>query len=579
MAKELLFNDIELQEVLRNEKIHSEFNKEELLSSLKKEIKTNLITQFGLSWYFDAFERGGGVDTLHNAEVFDKERDLRKNNSNYESPVSTKLQNVMQNREKYEGEKYHNSNASYNKKRRDFKNSQEKGELIDGYNGQKLKDKFDVEHINSSHSMHYSTREVLAAGGKHKTQEEITQKIADRANSDDNLIATDYRINRAKKEKSASEYVKWADDKIKELEDKKKKAIERGESKEKINKIDEEIEKKKLHNKEIMLKAEKDNKKKLDRSAALEYYKSKEFKKELLKNSSKQAKTQAIKQATGILIYEVSDVFILSLGEVIKSWKYYNSLNACINDLKYKVIERINNIKSRLSEIIKQVGENFISGGVSGFISAILNTLINMITTTTKKFAKLLNDILHGLVRATKILMTTSIPKEERYKQALKIFTTIVGTSIGVVVSEVIMKQFLSILPESIKESVKSVIEIFIVGSISIVMLYTALNIGVIFKKIVQSIKTTIVYAMVSIETLEKNYNEAIEKIEEVYTKWLHQIKDNYKKENELQMLLIDMSLTANETLNISVEYARKNNLKENQILKNLEEINIYFKK
>lgn len=579
MAKELLFNDIELQEVLRNEKIHSEFNKEELLSSLKKEIKTNLITQFGLSWYFDAFERGGGVDTLHNAEVFDKERDLRKNNSNYESPVSTKLQNVMQNREKYEGEKYHNSNASYNKKRRDFKNSQEKGELIDGYNGQKLKDKFDVEHINSSYSMHYSTREVLAAGGKHKTQEEITQKIADRANSDDNLIATDYRINRAKKEKSASEYVKWADDKIKELEDKKKKAIERGESKEKINKIDEEIEKKKLHNKEIMLKAEKDNKKKLDRSAALEYYKSKEFKKELLKNSSKQAKTQAIKQATGILIYEVSDVFILSLGEVIKSWKSYNSLNTCINDLKYKVIERINNIKSRLSEIIKQVGENFISGGVSGFISAILNTLINMITTTTKKFAKLLNDILHGLVRATKILMTTSIPKEERYKQALKIFTTIVGTSIGVVVSEVIMKQFLSILPESIKESVKSVIEIFIVGSISIVMLYTALNIGVIFKKIVQSIKTTIVYAMVSIETLEKNYNEAIEKIEEVYTKWLHQIKDNYKKENELQMLLIDMSLTANETLNISVEYARKNNLKENQILKNLEEINIYFEK
>ena len=175
--------------------------------------------------------------------------------------------------------------------------------------------------------------------------------------------------------------------------------------------------------------------------------------------------------------------------------------------------------------------------------------------------------------------MTTSIPKEERYKQALKIFTTIVGTSIGVVVSEVIMKQFLSILPESIKESVKSVIEIFIVGSISIVMLYTALNIGVIFKKIVQSIKTTIVYAMVSIETLEKNYNEAIEKIEEVYTKWLYQIKDNYKKENELQMLLLDMSLTANETLNISVEYARKNDLKENQILKNLEEINIYFEK
>ena len=109
--------------------------------------------------------------------------------------------------------------------------------------------------------MHYSTSEVLAAGGKHKTQEEITQKIADRANSDDNLIATDYRINRAKKQKSVSEYVKWADDKIEKLEDKKKKAIERGESKEKINKIDEEIEKKKLHNKEIMLKAEKEKKK------------------------------------------------------------------------------------------------------------------------------------------------------------------------------------------------------------------------------------------------------------------------------------------------------------------------------
>ena len=328
-----------------------------------------------------------------------------------------------------------------------------------------------------------------------------------------------------------------------------------------------------------MLKVDKENREKLNRSSALKYYKSKEFKKELFNNSSKQAKNQAIKQAMGILIYEVSDVFILSLGEVIGSWKKYNSLADCISDLKYKIITRIADIKNRLNEIMKQVGENFISGGVAGFVSAIINTLINMVTTTTKKFAKLLNDTLHGLVKAVKILMNTKIPKEERYKQAIKIFTTIIATSIGVIISEVIMKQVLNILPDLLKDAVKSVIEILITGVISIVMLYAALNIGIIFKKILQSIKSVITYAMVSIDVLEENYNIAVEKIEQVYQKWLTQLKERYEKERELQVLLSDMSLSSGEIFNISIEYARKSELREDQILKNIDEIDNFFKK
>ena len=327
-----------------------------------------------------------------------------------------------------------------------------------------------------------------------------------------------------------------------------------------------------------MLKVDKENREKLNRSSALKHYKSKEMKKELFNNSSKQAKNQAIKQAMGILIYEVSDVFILSLGEVIGSWKKYNSLADCISDLKFKIITRITDIKKRLNEIIKQVGENFISGGVAGFVSAIINTLINMVTTTTKKFAKLLNDTLHGLVKAVKILINKKIPKEERYKQAIKIFTTIVATSIGVIISEVIMKQVLNILPELLKDAVKSVIEILITGVISIVLLYAVLNIGVIFKKILQSIKSVITYASVSLEALEENYNNAVDKIEQVYHEWLLQIKEKYKKEGEFQTLLSDMSLTAGETLNISINYARENDLKEEKILKNLDEIDNFFR-
>ena len=450
--------------------------------------------------------------------------------------------------------------------------------MKDGYNGRNLEGKFDVEHITSSYNMHNSSREVLTAGGKHKKQEDITKEIVKRANSDDNLIATDYRVNRAKKEKSVEEYVAWSEARILELEAEKNRAIERGEDSEKIKKIDEEIEKKKLHDKEVMLKVDKENREKLNRSSALKHYKSKEFKKELFNNSSKQAKNQAIKQAMGILIYEVSDVFILSLGEVIGSWKKYNSLADCISDLKFKIITRITDIKKRLNEIIKQVGENFISGGVAGFVSAIINTLINMVTTTTKKFAKLLNDTLHGLVKAVKILINKKIPKEERYKQAIKIFTTIVATSIGVIISEVIMKQVLNILPELLKDAVKSVIEILITGVISIVLLYTVLNIGVIFKKILQSIKSVITYASVSLEALEENYNNAVDKIEQVYHEWLLQIKEKYKKEGEFQTLLSDMSLTAGETLNISINYARENALKEEKILKNLDEIDNFFR-
>ena len=181
-------------------------------------------------------------------------------------------------------------------------------------------------------------------------------------------------------------------------------------------------------------------------------------------------------------------------------------------------------------------------------------------------------------MKAVKILINKKIPKEERYKQAIKIFTTIVATSIGVIISEVIMKQVLNILPELLKDAVKSVIEILITGVISIVLLYAVLNIGVIFKKILQSIKSVITYASVSLEALEENYNNAVDKIEQVYHEWLLQIKEKYKKEGEFQTLLSDMSLTAGETLNISINYARENDLKEEKILKNLDEIDNFFR-
>ena len=141
------------------------------------------------------------------------------------------------------------------------------------------------------------------------------------------------------------------------------------------------------------------------------------------------------------------------------------------------------------------------------------------------------------------------------------------------------MKQVLNILPELLKDAVKSVIEILITGVISIVMLYAALNIGIIFKKILQSIKSVITYAMVSIDVLEENYNIAVEKIEQVYQKWLTQLKERYEKERELQVLLSDMSLSSGEIFNISIEYARKSELREDQILKNIDEIDNFFKK
>lgn len=412
----------------------TEQNFANLIAECREKVIYNIVTPLGLGklvslgLFGQADRLGGNVDTIHNVRQTDENG----------KPIGTeKFQKKYEEHQAYNKEtsaEYH-SDSRYVASNRELSNQRKAGEAVDAYTGKKVaaNEKLDQDHIISAKEIHDDPGRILAGvDGK------------ELANTDSNLVGTSSTLNRSKQAKSMSEYIET----LKAESEKRKAKIEalqsKGELTDKEKAELDRLKKKEEADYELMQELDEAARKEYNDTLNKTYYKSKEFRVDLLVTSSKEAVKMGLQQAFGLFLADLGNALF---DELIDSCK-----NGFIEGTgKEKFFKAF---KTRLKRVAKKVYSNwkklviaFKDGAISGFISNIITTLINTFLTTAKTMVRLIREGTKILYDALKTLL---FPKPEynmldKWDAALKILVTGAVTTAGIVLQDTFEKCFGSI--------------------------------------------------------------------------------------------------------------------------------------
>lgn len=551
----------EIQDLLTlselDDSVKQQFDIEGLTNAVRNQIQANLISQFGLGTIFDTFQRGGGVDTIHNVrnDVFSSEK------------VQQQILSETAGYNQKEAYKYRDKSNLYKSIRDSERKKQKTGKLIDPNTGGELRpnEKTDLDHRVALKNVFEDKGRALSGLG-----------VDEAANTEDNLKLTDSSINRSMLDKNKSNY---ADDLP------RKKAIWKAEIERLKNNPNLSPEEKanKIKNAENKLKADAEAIKKSDKEATAAYeahvnsayYKSSKFLKATGLYAGKQAGLQGLKAASGAVIYQASDILFDALIPVLKNWKNYENMDKRVDDFVARVKSDLNNLKERLLE----VKDAAIAGLGGGFMSALLNTVINSFMTTSKNVARILNDTVRSLWQATKILTSKedSIPFSIRLKEAVKLVSTALIASGGVILAESIKKALEETPFAPISDIVATGVSAILTGITTALLLYLFDHFGEVvaeFKHIVQTIVTGVT---LSVAEIEKDYKLALDRIDSIYQEILRGIYEQYNELNRLSELAFDLNLPGAEQFAASQTFATTAGVNQSRILKSQNDVVNYF--
>ncbi len=240
-----------------------------------------------------------------------------------------------------------------------------------------------------------------------------TVQKADFATDENNLALTDRSINQSMRDYDKNEW--------------KNKETEKGIKNKDKFKIDEE------RLSEEIIKGEQTANKHLPTNLEkTQYY---------LSNSARtginEAGKMGIQQALGLVIVEF---FTAVFDEIIDIYK--NGFTSNFEDERFLNIlkERLLRIGNKIKDKWKDVAIAFKDGVITGFISNLVTTFINVFLTTGKRLVRIIREGFFSLFKAVKILLfpPEGLTYEEALHEAKKILATGVIVGLGVIVEQYI---------------------------------------------------------------------------------------------------------------------------------------------
>ena len=387
-------SDNEAKEFL--EKFKKDFNQErfdKLIIDCRKEVITSIVTPFGLGKIVAVYDKvGGNVTTIHNAnqKIYAKQED-EYNRKDY---TNTKNSNGQQ----FAGNGKNSVGSNFTKSKMDNNSN-----VTDAYTGKTQKaDTTSPDHIESLSQYHKD-------GG---FMQNNTQK-ANFGTDENNLALTDRSINQSMRDFNKEE---WKDkESQKGLKNKDKFQIDEEKLNNELNKAKETKEK------HLPTNLEKG-----------EYY---------LKNSAStglnEGSKMGMQQAIGLVMTEF---FTALFDEILDIYK--NGFSNGFEDDRFFVVlkERLNNIALKIQSKWKDVAIAFKDGFLSGFISNLANTVINMFVTTGKRVIRIIREGIYSLFRAVKMLIfpPENMTYEEAMHEAKKVIASGLIISLGVIAEQYI---------------------------------------------------------------------------------------------------------------------------------------------
>jgi hypothetical protein len=540
---ELLLQNQDFTTMFQSEAEHIDIT--ELFDGIKDEIKSNILTQFGISHFFDNYQKGGPVTTLHNAKinVFAHADDEERFNNQFK-------------RTEYEGRKIKTidkdtgkikviSDTTLSRQRKDrFQNDLP---LKDEYTGRELNrdGSTHLDHITSAKAIH--SRDDLRLFMSDTARNDL-------AVSEENMAFINGRMNQSKGE---HDLIEW-------METTQKKQTSKN-----INRfeIDEEMALKKAGQSKNFIEQEA-------KSARREYYIQ-----NTTKTVSKQTISQGKKQVVGVIIYEVSDMFFNVTTPILKNWHTFSSMTARNNEFNERCKVELAGIEDKVKLLMKKIVISGSGGMISGFISTITNILINTFVTTTASFAKILCDGIEGVIRAFKVLNSKdpSITKQEKIKKAIEIIGTAIVASAGILISQAISKQLLATPLAPFAEEIGAMVGLVITGFFTAALIYSVENFGAICSQVKECFALMEYGVRVTREQIENEYITVINKIDDAYKLVLKKIETEYAEVKNLQEMVRDFTLLADVQLKNSVSYALKMGVLSENVIVDEKDIDNYF--
>lgn len=432
VAAQALLN--ELQNSFNNKKLDA------LLNKAQSDLIQSIVGPLGIGKLVSAYDKvGGNVDTIHNARnniyATQEAHQAYEERGEYNKNVSDAAH-------KHENYKAQNERHTINKETVGAEDVYTKERI---YSDQKM----DLDHVVSAKNTHDDRGRVLAGIN--------TENLA---NIDENLTPTTASINRSKKQKSPEEFASYLENT----------AVAR---KEKITE---------LSQKEFLTDKEKNEFRKLKQLDSVDpdavrakgklaqdaqdklinetYYYGDQFRKDLLHSGVNEGVKMGAQQAVGVLLVEL---FTASMDEIKDAFKNGKQGGGLIEDIKI----RLGRISKRVALKWKDAIEGFGAGLISGFISTIVTTIINIFVTTGKRLVRMIREGFFSLLKALKVMLFP--PDGLTYTQAahegMKLIASgglIIG---GIALEEIIEKWLVVNIP--FLSPIVSLLTTIIVGAIT----------------------------------------------------------------------------------------------------------------
>lgn len=384
----------------------NETPKQNLLKQYEQVVVESIITSFCLDRFFVQDQYGGDVDTIHNVREIGKDPEMK-----YKDPDNALA---------YEKTMRHNEDPhkadSYINARREISQKQDEGGLIDAYTGQKIgkKQKVDLDHVISADEIKKDRGRILAG-----------ESVSDIANDKSNLRPTNRSINRSKRQRSVSEYVKYLektkderDSQIAELRVKQQNVGLTSQERKKLNKLEQlaAVDSDKIR--EIDEKARKRKEIKI----AVKYYKSSRFLKSTAKVAAKTGLQMGARQVVGFACMEIW----CSVQEEITKEEKQTDMENLFSAVTRGVRKGLINAKTKYREFFIRFGE----GVIAGMLGSLFTTLCNAIFKTKKTLIRMIRESWISIVKAARVLFLNpdGLPLGEQLHSAVKILA--IGASV-----------------------------------------------------------------------------------------------------------------------------------------------------
>lgn len=395
------------------EKFKSDFNQEKfdkLITDCKKDVINSIVTPFGLGKIVAAYDKvGGNVDTVHNVRegiyATEEEKQAYENRGQYNSDEYHKDPNFIKINKHYSEERK-NGNAT------DYMT----GELLDPHESHHL------DHTVAGKENHDDAGRVLAEVSGAKL-----------ANTSINLKPTTATKNTSKKADSMEVFLEKKNQRMKKIEELKSRNDLSPKEQNELRKLEElaKIDDQKA------LEADKAARDERDQTINEEYYGSKKFAKHVSTTSALEGTKMGIQQAIGLVM---SEFFTALFDEILDIYK--EGFSSGFEDERFfKILqERLKRIAKRLKDKWKHAAIAFKDGFISGFISNLVTTAINMFVTTGRRLVRIIREGFFALLKAMKTIIfpPENLTYEEAIHEAKKIFTSGIIISLGVIAEQYI---------------------------------------------------------------------------------------------------------------------------------------------